>query len=110
MEDKRFPTESSSIEDSQSYTRNAHTSTRPSRRSFLRNLTGGAATLASSGALLPALAAGPDDTRGDASQRAVQAYHVRQEAAKTELQMKPPDHISNEDEGLHTNRIGNFSK
>src|SRR5438270_13998411 len=85
------------------------------RRSFVKRvLTAGAASTAvglSSKLRLPeANAATGSLTVASASQRRMDAYRIRQEAALSEFNLPLPAHSDNGDEALYPNKTGNFSK
>src|SRR5215510_13882101 len=90
----------------------------PSRREFLRRLHGGAA-LVSGAAILPQLASSssaasaapgaPSEESQPPMARASEAFRIRQQAARLELQ-QPPAHPTNGDDDLYSNRIGSYSK
>jgi hypothetical protein len=50
------------------------------------------------------------DTCGDANQRALRAYQIRQQAALAEYQLPLPAHPDNGDEDLYPDKIGSFTK
>jgi membrane-associated phospholipid phosphatase len=84
-----------------------------SRRSFLARIsaTAAATTGLTAGGLLDGTTAhgeevGPENHR----QRASRAYATRHKAALLQKRAKNPTHLSNGDEEIYSNRIGNYSK
>jgi hypothetical protein len=97
-----------------------------SRRAFLSQVGGAAATIAAGATIVQSTKAA---TNGGAAQefsgpqgpaaaesgvsgraRAVQAFNNRVQAAQAELSLRAPNEITNGDEQRFSNRIGNFSK
>lgn len=88
------------------------------RRKFLGNISGiTAATLAASVVKLPFLSASAN-TVVEASEigpesgkrRCNRAYRIRHHAALHQKNLPIPDHPSNDDEDLYTNKMGNYTK
>ncbi|MCI0744061.1 MAG: vanadium-dependent haloperoxidase [Verrucomicrobia subdivision 3 bacterium] len=84
------------------------------RRSFVKRiLAAGAAANAVGLALAPSKAGAATDDKAaadNASQRRMQAYRIRQQAALLEFNQPLPTHPNNGDEVLYPNKIGNYSK
>jgi hypothetical protein len=89
------------------------------RRAFLSQVRGAAATIATGAALAgarPAQAASPSQESAAVESgnvgraRALQAYSNRVRAAQAELNVRPPNQVTNGDEQRFPNRIGNYSK
>src|SRR5262245_50923766 len=76
-----------------------------SRRRFLNRIGGSAATMAALTAT-----GGAREFVLQGGSRADQAYQVREQAARRELQTPIPDHTDNGDEGRYPNKIGSYSK
>jgi hypothetical protein len=92
-------------------------SNRLSRRSFFGRVGGSTALAAATSAALPSLllakTANADDGDGDADDaapRRERSYRIRKRAALAERDIPTPPHISNGDEQLYPNFIGNYSQ
>jgi len=88
------------------------------RRAFLSQVSGAAATIAAGAAIAGAPAQGASQSQESAAAefgnggrtRALQAYANRIRAAQADLNTRTPNEITNGDEQRFSNRIGNYSK
>src|SRR5438309_3736975 len=86
-----------------------------SRRAFLGTFSGVAAAAMAAGAiglepLTDTKSAVAHASENDSGERAEQSFKIRLKAARNERNLPTPLHLTNGDEALYPNRIGNFCK
>src|SRR3989442_13725124 len=86
-----------------------------SRRAFLGTFSGVAAATMAAGAIglepvIDTKSAVAPASENDSGERAEQSFKIRLKAARNERNLPTPLHLTNGDEALYPNRIGNFCK
>src|SRR5262245_5293553 len=80
------------------------------RRSFLARTGGGAAAIATGGAVSLPIFETEASELGTGGERAKQAANIKRDAATAEQRLPIPAHPDNGDEARYPNKIGNYSK